>query len=65
MRKIYLPFYHVLNPNCMGGGKLGHVSQKGPCSHHINTALIKQSFLFDTALVMTYTFIQFKQKYNF
>ena len=37
-----------------GGGEFSHATQKISeqclCSHHNNTALIKQMFLFDTAL---------------
>ena len=42
-----------------GGGYLGHATQKlslkCPCSHNNYTALVKQIYLFDTALVMINT----------
>ena len=50
-----------LNPNSIGGGGGGlfwpcdaKFSEKCPCSHNNDTALIKLISLFATALVMTY-----------
>ena len=50
-------------PNIIGGGPGGgqdkprdeKFSEKWPCSHNNNTALIKQKSQFDTASVMTNT----------
>ena len=50
----------LTNPYCIwgrGGGQIfpcdAKISEKCLCSHHHNTALMKQIFLFNTALVMT------------
>ena len=49
----------------MGGGQGrscdAKFSEKRPCSHNSNTALIKQIFLFDTASVISRVLIQNKK----
>ena len=51
---------NAINPNDMGGGTNRAIqrkilNEKCFCSDHNNTAIIKQIFLIDTALVMTNT----------
>ena len=51
----FQPFTLIMS----GGGQIepgdAKISEKWPCSHHNNTALIKQASLVDNALVMTNT----------